>query len=89
MALKKEDKQKIIKGTKTHEKDTGSPEVQVAIFTEQINKLTDHLKSHKKDNHSRKGLLQMVSKRRSLLDYLAKMNKERYENLVKKLGLRK
>lgn len=89
MTLKKEEKQKIIKGVKTHDKDTGSAEVQVAIFTEKINKLSEHLKGHKKDNHSRKGLLQMVSKRRRLLDYLAKRNKEGYDKLVKKLGLRK
>lgn len=89
MALQKEEKQKIIKGAKTHDKDTGSPEVQIAIFTEKITKLTDHLKGHKKDNHSRKGLLAMISKRRRLLDYLSKKNKERYEKLVKKLGLRK
>lgn len=89
MSLQKEEKQKIIKNVKAHDKDTGSPEVQIAIFSEQIKKLTDHLKGHKKDNHSRKGLLQMVSKRRRLLDYLSKKNKESYEKLVKKLGLRK
>lgn len=89
MALQKEEKQKIIKSVKTHEKDTGSPEVQVAIFTEKINKLTDHLKIHKKDNHSRRGLLAMISKRRRLLNYLARKNKEAYEKLIKKLGLRK
>lgn len=89
MALQKEEKRKIIKSVKAHDKDTGSPEVQIAIFTEQIKKLTDHLKINKKDNHSRKGLLQMVSKRRRLLDYLSKKNKESYDKLVKKLGLRK
>ncbi|PIZ00209.1 30S ribosomal protein S15 [bacterium (Candidatus Howlettbacteria) CG_4_10_14_0_8_um_filter_40_9] len=89
MSLQKDEKQKIIKSVKAHDKDTGSPEVQIAIFTEQIRKLTDHLKINKKDNHSRKGLLQMVSKRRRLLDYLSKKNKESYEKLVKKLGLRK
>ncbi|MDO8507092.1 MAG: 30S ribosomal protein S15 [bacterium] len=89
MALKKEEKTEVIKEVKTHDKDTGSPEVQIAIFTENIKKLTDHLKSHKKDNHSRRGLLKMVSKRRKLLDYLMKTNKKRYDEVVKKLGLRK
>ncbi len=89
MALKKEEKQEVIKEVKTHDKDTGSPEVQIAIFTENIKKLTDHLKTHKKDNHSRRGLLKMVSKRRKLLDYLMKTNKKRYNEVVKKLGLRK
>lgn len=89
MALKKEEKTEVIKEVKTHDKDTGSPEVQIAIFTENIKKLTDHLKNHKKDNHSRRGLLKMVSKRRKLLDYLMKTNKKRYNEVVKKLGLRK
>lgn len=89
MALKKEEKTEVIKEVKTHDKDTGSPEVQIAIFTENIKKLTEHLKAHKKDNHSRRGLLKMVSKRRKLLDYLMKTNKKRYEEVVKKLGLRK
>lgn len=89
MALKKEEKQKIMKGVKTHANDTGSPEVQIAIFSEKIKQLTDHLKTNKKDNHSRKGLLQMVSKRRRLLDYLAKRNKDSYDKIIKKLGLRK
>ena len=89
MALKKEEKDEIIKGNETHEGDTGSPEVQIAIFTEKIKKLTDHLKTHKKDNHSRRGLLKMVSKRRKLLDYLMKTNKKRYGEVVKRLGLRK
>jgi len=69
--------------------DTGSPEVQVAILTERINNLTDHFKSHAKDNHSRRGLLMMVNKRRSLLDYLKKNDAERYTDLIGKLGLRK
>jgi len=89
MALKKVDKEKVIAGAKTHDKDTGSPEVQIAIFSEKIISLTDHLKSHKKDNHSRRGLLKMVGKRRRLLDYLLKKDKARYEEIVKKLGLRK
>lgn len=89
MALKKEDKEKITKDVARNEKDTGSPEVQVAIFTEKIKRLTEHLKGHKKDEHSRRGLLKMVSKRRRLLDYLSKKNKEAYDALIKKLGLRK
>lgn len=87
--ISKETKDDIIKKFKQSPKDTGSPEVQIAIFTDQIKKLTDHLKLHKKDNHSRRGLLMMVSKRRRLLDFLAKKNKNRYEDVVKKLGLRK
>ena len=87
--IPKEEKQKLIEKYKIHNKDTGSSEVQIAIFSEQITKLTDHLKSHKQDNHSRRGLLQMVSKRRRLLGYLLKTDKSRYEQIVKKLGLRK
>ncbi len=89
MSLEKEDKSKIVKELATSKNDTGSPEVQVGIFTEQIKKLTDHLKKHKKDEHSRRGLLKMVGKRRRLLDYLKHKNAERYDYLVKKLGLRK
>ncbi len=89
MALKKEDKEKIVKEIGRSKDDTGSPEVQVAFFTEKINYLTEHLKTHKKDEHSRRGLLKMVSKRRRLLDYLAKKNKDSYEKVIKKLGLRK
>lgn len=89
MALEKNEKEKVIKEAKIHSKDTGSPEVQVAIFTEKIKRLTDHLKTHKKDEHSRRGLLKMVSKRRRLLDFLGKKSKDRYNALVKKLGLRK
>lgn len=89
MSLEKEEKEKIIKELATSKKDTGSAEVQVGIFTEQIKKLTEHLKKHKKDEHSRRGLLKMVGKRRRLLDYLKHKNAERYEKLVKKLGLRK
>lgn len=73
----------------THAKDTGSAEVQIALFTEKIKELTDHLKTHKKDNHSRRGLLAMVSKRRRLLDYLSKKDHKRYEAVVKKLQLRR
>ena len=72
-----------------HEGDTGSPEVQIAVLTKRINDLTDHLKVHKKDHHSRRGLLKMVGKRRSLLDYLQKKDIERYRALIAKLGLRK
>ena len=89
MALDTETKEKILKDVARNEKDTGSPEVQVALFTEKIKQLTDHLKTHKKDEHSRRGLLKMVGKRRRLLDYLSKKNKETYELLIKKLGLRK
>ncbi len=89
MALKKDEKDKLRKEVARNTKDTGSPEVQVAVFTEKIKRLTDHLKSHKKDESSRRGLLKMVSKRRRLLDYLAKKNKESYEAVIKKLGLRK
>ncbi len=89
MAIQKEDKEKIVKEIGRSDKDTGSPEVQVAIFTEKIKQLTDHLKTHKKDEHSRRGLLKMVGKRRRLLDYLSKKNKEAYDAVIKKLGLRK
>lgn len=89
MALTKNEKEKVIKDLKTHKNDTGSPEVQVGILTKQINSLTAHLKNHKKDEHSRRGLLKMVGKRRRLLDYLKHKDEKRYENLVKKLGLRK
>jgi small subunit ribosomal protein S15 len=87
--LAKETKQKVIAGSSAHKKDTGSTEVQIALFTAKINELTTHLKEHKKDNHSRRGLLAMVSKRRRLLDYLAKKDPKSYESLVKKLKLRR
>lgn len=83
------EKQKLIKDVQVHETDTGSPEVQVSLLSEEIIRLTDHLKTHKKDNHSRRGLLKMVSKRKSLLDYLGHTDKKRYNAIVKKLGLRK
>ena len=89
MTIDKEAKEKIVKEVGRNEKDTGSPEVQVALFTQKIKDLTEHLNNHKKDEHSRRGLLKMVGKRRRLLDYLAKRNKESYEALIKKLGLRK
>ena len=87
--LKKEVKQEIIKKYATHEGDTGSPEVQIALLTERINELTAHLKVHMKDNHSRRGLLKMVGARRNLLNYLAKKDVQRYRDIVEKLGLRK
>ena len=87
--LRKEEKQAIIAEYKTHETDTGSPEVQIAILTTRINELNEHLKVHKKDNHSRRGLLKMVGQRRGLLDYLAKIDIERYRAIIAKLGLRK
>ena len=84
-----EREQQIINEYRRDEKDTGSSEVQIALLTERINELTEHLKVHKKDNHSRRGLLKMVGKRRNLLNYLAKKDEEAYKDLVKKLGLRK
>ena len=87
--ISKELKSKIIDEYKRDEKDTGSPEVQIAILTERINELTEHLKVHQKDNHSRRGLLKMVGKRRNLLNYLAKKDINRYREIVSKLGLRK
>lgn len=79
----------VIEDNKTHPKDTGSPEVQVAILTARINELTEHLKVHKQDNHSRHGLFKMIGSRRRLLDYLAKKDIERYRALIAKLGIRK
>ena len=87
--ISKEMKSQIIEKYKRDEKDTGSPEVQIAILTERINELTEHLKVHKKDNHSRRGLLKMVGRRRNLLNYLAKKDINRYREIVSKLGLRK
>ncbi|MDD2573149.1 MAG: 30S ribosomal protein S15 [Bacillota bacterium] len=87
--LKDEEKQRIINGYKIHETDTGSPEVQVAILTERINQLNEHLKVNKKDHHSRRGLLKMVGKRRGLLNYLKEKDIERYRKLIEQLGLRK
>jgi small subunit ribosomal protein S15 len=89
MSLEKEKKQTIIGSYKTHEKDTGSPEVQIAILSERITYLTEHFKTHKNDHHSRRGLLKLVSQRRSLLDYLKAKNKGRYEKVVERLGLRR
>ena len=87
--MTKERKQEIINIYKREENDTGSPEVQVALLTERINSLTAHLRTHKKDHHSRRGLLKMVGKRRNLLNYLAKKDVQRYRDIVEKLGLRK
>ena len=87
--MTKERKQEIINTYKREENDTGSPEVQVALLTERINELTEHLKVHKKDNHSRRGLLKMVGTRRSLLKYLSEKDVQRYRDIVEKLGLRK
>ena len=87
--MTKERKQEIINTYKRDEKDTGSPEVKISLLTEIINELTEHLKVHKKDNHSRRGLLKMVGKRRNLLNYLAKKDVNRYREIVAKLGLRK
>ncbi len=87
--MTKERKEEIINTFKRDEKDTGSPEVQIALLTERITELTEHLKVHVKDNHSRRGLLKMVGKRRNLLNYLAKKDVERYRQIVEKLGLRK
>lgn len=85
----KEEKNAVIEANKLHEKDTGSPEVQIAILTKRINDLTEHLKAHKADHHSRRGLLKMVGHRRNLLNYLMKKDVERYRAIVAKLGLRK
>ena len=89
MALTAEKKETIIKDYGTKDGDTGSPQVQVALLTQRINELTEHFKTHKKDNHSRRGLLKMVSQRRSLLDYLKRRDIEGYHELIKRLGLRR
>ncbi len=89
MALTVRQKQNLMKEFQLHETDTGSAEVQIATLTKQISELADHLKKHSKDNHSRRGLLKMVSKRKRLLDYLSKTNNKSYSSLIKKLGLKK
>lgn len=89
MALATEQKKQIIEKYKLHDNDTGSPEVQIAILTERINYLTEHLKLHKKDHHSRRGLLKMVGQRRAMLNYLKEINFDRYREIVEKLGLRR
>ncbi|MDD2955139.1 MAG: 30S ribosomal protein S15 [Oscillospiraceae bacterium] len=85
----KEEKTAVIEANRTHETDTGSPEVQVAILTKRINDLTEHLKVHKKDHHSRRGMYKMIGRRRNMLNYLMKTDIERYRAVVAKLGLRK
>ena len=87
--IRKEDKNAVIEANRTHPTDTGSPEVQVAILTARIGELTEHLKQHQKDNHSRRGLLKMVGQRRSMLNYLMKKDVNRYRALIAKLGIRK
>ena len=89
MTLTKEAKVELIRKYGSHEGDTGSPEVQVALLTARINELTDHLRTHKKDHHSRRGLLMLVGQRRRLLNYLNRQNVERYRGLVQELGLRR
>lgn len=89
MSITAERKGELIKEYQRGSSDTGSPEIQVAILTDRIQTLTEHFKEHKKDNHSRRGLLKMVSQRRSLLDYLMRTDQARYEELIKRLGLRK
>ncbi len=88
MALSKEQKQEVIKGFQRHEKDTGSPEVQIAILTERINRLTEHLKKHKKDIHSRRGLIAMIHARRRHLEYLRQTDYKKYLEVVQRLNLK-
>jgi len=87
MALSKDEKQKIVNKFALHEGDTGSPEAQIAILTEEISKLSEHLKAHRKDNHSRRGLLQKVGKRRRLMEYLSENEAERYASFLKKIKI--
>ena len=89
MVLDVERTKEIVEQFRLHDKDSGSPEVQIALLTERINYLTEHFKTHKKDHHSRQGLLKMVSLRRSLLDYLKRYDVERYRKLIERLGIRK
>lgn len=89
MSFKQEKKSEIINKYRIHEKDTGSPEVQIAILSERINYLTEHLRIHKKDHHSRRGLLKMVGQRRHLLNYLMKKDLDRYRTIIESLGLRR
>ena len=89
VALTKDRKTGIIGDYKTHDSDTGSPEVQVALLSERINYLTEHFKTHAKDHHSRRGLLKLVGQRRRLLDYLKSKNSDRYADLIRRLGIRK
>ena len=87
--MRKEEKAAVIEANRMHETDTGSPEVQIAVLTKRIADLTEHLKEHKQDNHSRRGLFKMVGRRRNLLNYLKKTDIERYRAIVEKLGIRK
>jgi small subunit ribosomal protein S15 len=87
--LAREQKESVINQFRTHQSDTGSPEVQIALLSERIGELTEHFKTHKKDHASRRGLLMLVSKRRRLLDYLKKYDSERYKTVISKLGIRK
>lgn len=89
MSVTRDQKQEIIEHHRVHENDTGSPEIQIALLTERINQLTEHFKTHKKDHHSRRGLLKMVGKRRRLLEYLKSKGVDRYQRLINELGLRK
>lgn len=89
MSVKRTEKQHIIEEYRTHEGDTGSPEVQVALLTNRIIELTEHLRSNKKDHHSRRGMYKMIGRRRGLLNYLEKKDVERYRNLIERLGLRR
>ncbi|AYU55086.1 30S ribosomal protein S15 [Staphylococcus piscifermentans] len=89
MAISQERKDEIIKEYRVHETDTGSPEVQIAVLSAEINALNDHLRTHKKDHHSRRGLLKMVGRRRHLLNYLRKKDIQRYRELIKSLGIRR
>ena len=89
MSLTKVRKTEVIQGYKTHERDTGSPEVQIALLTERINLLTPHFKTHKKDHHSRRGLLKLVGRRRRLLDFLKKTDGGRYQSVIERLNIRK
>ena len=89
MTLTKQDKNDVVVNYRLHDTDTGSPEVQVAILSERINYLIEHFKTHKKDHHSRRGLLKLVGQRRSLLDYLKRRDFDRYKGLIKRLGIRK
>lgn len=89
MSISRENKTELIQDYRTHDTDTGSPEVQIAILTKRITYLTEHFKTHAKDHHSRQGLLKMVGKRRRLLDYLKRKNVSRYQEIIKRLGIRK
>ena len=89
MSITAERKAELVKQFATKDGDTGSPEVQIALLTERINNLTEHFKDHKKDNHSRRGLLKLVSSRRSLLDYVKRKDEERYKSLISSLGIRR